>query len=544
MIIKAVQTGSNFFEWVHRRATGENFYANVLLSRDKIEGQYFLHAVVRDISESKKTEKILQDSEERFKSIFDEASDGILLVDAKTSNFYTANKTFCRQLGYNLEEIKKLKVADIHPQKNLPYVLAQFKKITKNESKTAKDIPVKRKDGSIFYADINTATIKIEGRSCLIGFFHDITERRALEQARVRISEAKEKVLLENMGEGVVATDQAGKIIFINRMAEKLLGWSAEQVMGRLVDQAWEIFDEKDQLVLVDKRPLTMALKNKTTIASSSYFYTRKDGAKFPVAINVAPVMVRNKIISAMEVFRDITQEKEIERAKSDFVSIASHQLRTPLTSIQWLTECLEKETLTPRGQEYLNDIKTSVKNLNKLVELLLNVSRIQAGKISLFPQTVEAIDLVEKVMADLEPLYEKKDLAFTLESPAKIMMKTDVSALQNIVQVLFSNAIDYTPVSGHIKVKIKKHGQKILLTVSDNGIGIPLKDQEYIFQEFKRASNAGRLKAAGIGMGLWLAKQAADSLGGRIWLQSREDQGSTFFVELPLKSKATKLKK
>lgn len=232
---------------------------------------------------------------------------------------------------------------------------------------------------------------------------------------------------------------------------------------------------------------------------------------------------------------------EQANKVKSEFVSIASHQLRTPLIGIQWLTELLEKEKLTDKGQKYLSDIRTSIQRLNKLVELLLNVSRIEEGKIEISPQSIDVVNFTKKIVDNLAVLYDsKKRLSFTFTADEKkIIVLTDVSALQNIAQSILSNAVEYTPEGGKIEVKIKKHGQMFLLTVSDTGIGIPKKDQGRIFQEFVRASNAGRLKAAGMGLGLWIAKRATELLGGKIWFESQENKGTTFFVELPIKSKS-----
>ncbi|MBI5731952.1 MAG: hypothetical protein HY982_01170, partial [Candidatus Magasanikbacteria bacterium] len=146
--------------------------------------------------------------------------------------------------------------------------------------------------------------------------------------------------------------------------------------------------------------------------------------------------------------------------------------------------------------------------------------------------------------------LYNKKRLSFVFTADEKkIMAVTDVSAFQNIAQAILSNAIEYTPEGGKIEVKLEKHNQTFLLTVSDTGIGIPKKDQGRIFQKFSRASNAGQLRAAGVGLGLWIAKQATELLGGKIWFESpasakgygvaKENLGTTFFVELPLKSRS-----
>jgi len=352
-------------------------------------------------------------------------------------------------------------------------------------------------------------------------------------------AKAQDEALLASIGDGVIAIDMDGRIILMNKAAQTMLGWHPAELLDKSFFETIPIEDEKGKPVPLEQQPISRALVG-TTTTGHSYYYIRKDKTKFPAAMVATPVIIDKKIVGAIEVFRDITKEKEIDKVKTEFVSIASHQLRTPLIGIQWLAELLKKEKLTDKGQEYLNDIRISIQRLNKLVELLLNVSRLEEGKIEISPQSIDVVNFIKKIVDSLAILNSKKrlSLTFTADEP-KIMALTDVGALQNIAQTILPNATEYTPEGGKIEVKIKKHGRMFLLTVSDTGIGIPKKDQGRMFQEFARASNAGRIKAAGMGLGLWIAKQATELLGGKIWFESQENRGTTFFVELPLKSKS-----
>jgi len=145
----------------------------------------------------KRAGEALRESEKRFRIIFDGATDGILLADSEKRTFILGNKAICGMLGYSLEELKELSVMDIHPKEDLPYVLAQFEKQARREIKLAKDLPVKRKDGSVFYADINTAPIKMSGKICLMGIFRDITERKQAEEERKKLISDLQAALAE-----------------------------------------------------------------------------------------------------------------------------------------------------------------------------------------------------------------------------------------------------------------------------------------------------------------------------------------------------------
>ena len=235
---------------------------------------------------------------------------------------------------------------------------------------------------------------------------------------------------------------------------------------------------------------------------------------------------------------------KGVDREKSDFISVASHQLRTPLTGIQWVVERLLKtqKNLTLQAEEYLNDIHTSAKRLSNLVDTLLNVSRIESGKIGVNPESIEIVEFVKGYFSECMPLCAKKNISLSLKKyPPKLDAVTDQNALRNIIQSLISNAIEYTPEDGKIEISIEKKERTFILTVEDTGIGIPRKEQSSIFEKFTRASNAKLAKTEGTGLGLYIAKQAVELLGGKIWFDSEVGKGTKFYVELPLKSATTK---
>jgi signal transduction histidine kinase len=212
--------------------------------------------------------------------------------------------------------------------------------------------------------------------------------------------------------------------------------------------------------------------------------------------------------------------------------------MRTPLTGIQWVVERFtKKEKLTPKGKEYLEDIHTSAKQLIGLVDLLLNLSRIESGRVGITPEPLEVIGFIKDFLGETTPLRDKKGLKISFEDhPAELAVITDKSAVRNIVQSLVSNAIEYTEAGGSIDIAVQKGDRVFTITVRDTGIGIPQAEQPHIFDKFVRASNAKLYKTDGTGIGLYIAAQAVSRLGGKIWFESEEHKGSTFHVELPLK--------
>jgi PAS domain S-box-containing protein len=367
----------------------------------------------------------------------------------------------------------------------------------------------------------------------------NVSEDLQIEKEKIAEINAKDEAILASIGDGMIATDKDEVVIMMNHAAEVLLGWGSAEFLGKRLYKVLEAYDQQGGIVPFQEWSLHAALTPETSAATTdtTYFYAKKDGTKFPVAITVTPIILNNDIVGTIEIFRDITQEKEVDRQKSEFISIASHQLRTPLTGIQWVVERFtKKEKLTPKGKEYLNDIHMSAKRLTELVDRMLNLSRIEAGRIGVTPEPIEVVGLVASYLQEAAGLCEKKELKVVFKDhPADLDVRTDKSALRNIVQNLISNAIEYTPDKGKITVAIQKKKDVFVITVKDTGIGIPQSEQKQIFEKFVRAKNAKLYKTDGTGIGLYIAYRATSLLGGKIWFESEENKGSTFYVELPL---------
>lgn len=374
-----------------------------------------------------------------------------------------------------------------------------------------------------------------------------------LEREKLIEAKAKDAAVLASIGDGLVATDRDGNITMINGAFENMLGWSESEVRGKPLIEVVHMSDESGNKIPDAERLSTNILKGqtqKTTIATAATF-ARKDGVTFPVSLTIAPIVVGTELIGVVEVFRDTTKERELDRIKGEFISIASHQLRTPLTGIQWVVERFtKKEKLTPKGVEYLNDIHVSARRLTEMVDLLLNLSRIEAGRVVLTHEPIEVIGFMKEYLEECVPLLDKKELKLIFEThPAELFVRTDKNSLRNIIQSLISNAIEYTGVGGRITIAIIKQDHTFMIEIEDTGIGIPKSEQSRIFEKFVRASNAKLYKTDGTGIGLFIAERATNLLGGKIWFESpvrvstkvtnveggNEQEGCRFYVQLPI---------
>ena len=380
----------------------------------------------------------------------------------------------------------------------------------------------------------------------------NVLEDLEAEKEKLAASNAKDGALLGSIGDGVIATDDRGLIMLINTAAEKLLGVKQEEVTGKVLSETIPIEDAKGLPILPGERPMSIALTTGTTTTETGpiYFYARKDKTRFPVSMTVTPVMLGGKVIGAIEVFRDITKEQEIDHAKSEFVSLASHQLRTPLTAVSWYTEMIlegDAGAVNPEQKKYLDEIYIGNQRMIELVNVLLDVSRLELGTLKVELKTTDIRALAQSVLDEQKSESEKKKLVIiqNINKDAPPFL-TDVKLLRVVFQNLLSNSINYTPEGGTVTIEVALSDAKsILIKISDTGYGVPKSQQEKIFTKFFRADNVRNKDKGGTGLGLYIVKLIVEKFGGKIWFESpyfvetskgkEEVQGTTFYVTLPL---------
>lgn len=361
-------------------------------------------------------------------------------------------------------------------------------------------------------------------------------------------SSGKNKTLLEHraeteaifmsIGDGFIATDEFGKITRINPVALDLLGYKEKDLIGHWFPQKIVAVTADNKPIALIDRPMAKAYLTGKTISEKSWYRTAH-GRLMPVHITVSPILLNNKPLGAIEIFRDITLDEEVDRMKSEFISLASHQLRTPLSSIKTYSHMLVDGfmgEITAPQKKSLKTIIAATNRMNELISTLLNITRIESGALDVSPKVIDCKRLTEEVMAELSLLASDKDINLSLRCIGKDSgrLKTDALILKEILTNLLSNAIKYTPAGGSVAAKIQARPKDILFTVSDTGWGIPKAAQEQIFSKFFRAHNISRRETTGTGLGLYLVKGLLEQLGGKIWFTSNEGEGSNFHFTLP----------
>lgn len=508
-----------------------------------------------------------QDSEIFYKSLFDNMTDGLaycrVVFDAAGYPvdfvYVRANKKFNELMG--VKNVAGKKAAEIIPEIHLsnPDLLEICARVALTGEPEKLETYIEPIAGWFLVSVYSPRT------NFFVAMFQDISDRKQIEKKlenakiaarnvledlsaeklRAEIAQAKEEAILLSIGEGLIATDEKGYIVLINKTAEKLLDVKSEEVMGKSIGQVIPIEDERGMPVPPESRLVNMALAGRCDRCHAAqginYYYARKDKTKFPVASMVAPVILDGKVIGAIEVFRDVTREREIDKTKTEFVSIASHQLRTPLSSVSWHAEMLltgDVGKLNKEQKKYLNEVYRGNQRMVKLVNALLNVSRLELGTFAVNPEPIDMVDLVRSVVDEQKKQIDQKKITFSLVFEKNIpAISADPKLLRMVAQNLLSNAVKYTSEKGKIKFSLSlDDGKKfILLKVSDTGCGISEHQQDKIFTKFFRADNAREKDTEGTGLGLYIAKSIIDQAGGSVRFESKENIGTIFYATLPL---------
>lgn len=379
----------------------------------------------------------------------------------------------------------------------------------------------------------------------VMAFTAAVTEERNARRTLIE-ERSIDRAALASVGEGLIVTNRESDIVLMNPLAEALLGMSAAEVTGKKYYDVIPMEREDGTPVPISERPILATINTGRRIASDPFgareFYVKKNGERFPVAYTKTPITLDGVIIGAIELFRDATRETEVDQAKTEFISFASHQLRTPLSVLGLSSELLrgQGELFGQYREEevdsYVRDIQEATQQMNDIINDLLNVSRIESQSLRPAFASVRVVDLISQNLKALGPKIRRKQLKLTTRFPAQpSACITDPRLLSIIIQNLLSNAIKYTPAEGAIEVSVVQEKTHFVIVISDSGYGIPESEQANIFKKLFRASNARQIENEGSGLGLYIVKAMVEGLGGDISFVSKEGEGSTFIVRLPI---------
>ena len=381
----------------------------------------------------------------------------------------------------------------------------------------------------------------------LYNLIRDQAERLGDMLRTQHIETSRSHAILEAVADGVMVTDARRQITLFNPSAENILGLRRSDVVGHSLDHFIGLFGEAGQSWV---QTIRIWSEDPTTYQQEDIFAVQIElDNRRVVSVHLSPVRLRSDFLGTVSIFRDITHEVEVDRLKSEFVATVSHELRTPMTSIKGYVDVMlmgASGQLNEQQQHFLQIVKANTERLAILVNDLLDVSRIEAGKVTLSLQPLGLESIADDIISTVARRMKDEDRPMTIEKdiPSDLpMVNGDPARVHQILDNLIENAYQYTPVDGRILIRMRKVDQMVQVDIKDSGIGISPEEGDRIFERFYRGEDPLVLATSGTGLGLSIVQTLVDMHQGRIWYESAgvPGEGSTFSFTLPVYTSAEK---
>lgn len=359
---------------------------------------------------------------------------------------------------------------------------------------------------------------------------------------------ALDRTILDSIGYGVVTVDRKGNVTGANPAALSILSFSKETILGKDIAQAVQLCGHRGNL-LEGSHPVRECLRSRRVVRSPVNKHVnmrRNDGSLLAISYAVSPLIANNAMFGAIIVFQDVTEERRLDYLKSEFIELASHQLRTPLSALRWYTELFieQKKNLNDDQRGFLREMQHSIVRMVALLNSLLHAAHLEGDNLKPEIRKTDVSQLMRELNEDCRSLARDAGLTCKLNVAGKaITAETDETLLRIVLQNLLSNAVKYSEKGSKraVTFDVSQNKNSVLIAVKDEGMGIPKNEQRRVFQKFFRAKNVRKRDTDGNGLGLYITRTIVERLGGTIDFTSTENKGTTFMVKLPKKAKKSK---
>ncbi len=370
---------------------------------------------------------------------------------------------------------------------------------------------------------------------------------------QLREEYAKDRTILRTIRVGILVVDKNGTVLQVNPATASLLKTEERAIIGKHITAVLPM-QKHEKLLAKEEHPVVRCLHDREEVLISPEVHLNvllSGGTMLPVKVSVTPLQEKRTLLGAIVSFQDVTMERQLDYMKSDFITVASHHLRTPLSTVQWYLELLSAgdggEKLTKEQKSFVVEMRMATKKMTAVLGELMDASRISEEGFTPIYDDVDMNDIVKDVIRNTQPLMKSKGVQHSVELlPQAAVVPTDRLLAGIIIQNLIHNAVKYSKADGSrvLHIRMKRSKQHIHVSVEDHGIGIPYAEQEHIFQKLYRASNARAVESNGAGLGLYSCRMLADRMGASLSFESKEGDGSTFIASFPVVRKGKMLKK
>ena len=459
-----------------------------------------------------------------------------------------ANPAFEEVSGYKLEEIIGNSAENIFDKKGIEKL---SKETLEKGVVRGKEIKLFNKEKKEIPGSAATTVRKTEEEEVVgyfLGFFElsDVKKREKelkdtqialtnmiedVEEARVIAEEEKNKTeaVISNLTDGLLVFNRENRLSLINPLTEKIFDLKARDLVGRSIPEL-KTFPTLEPLIKILGEEIKKTSREEILIKE-----------ELTLEVSTVQVATKEKKLGTLVILHDISREKIVERMKTEFVSLAAHQLRTPLSAIKWTLKMLLDGDLGEISEEQKSFVAKTYMSNERMISLindLLDITRIEEGRYLFKPALVEIEPVVQLIFDSCKEEADRKKIKMEFRKPEKKLSRVmiDVEKIKLVIQNFLENAIKYTPAEGKITASLRGLKKEIEFSVKDTGVGIPKDQQERVFVKFFRGANVVRMDTEGTGLGLFISKNIIEAHGGRVWFESGENKGSVFCFALPLK--------
>lgn len=509
---------------------------------------------------------VLRASEERYRHLFESSPLPMWVYDLESLAFLAVNDTAVRHYGYSRDEFLEMTIKDIRPPEDVGPLLDSIPHLPDLTPVTR--WRHRKKDGTIIIVEISSHAFAQNGTPARLVLANDITARERADEA-LRRSEAQLDAVFEAMGDGVVVFDMSGNAVLVNEAEARINGFASAEEMKRNLASFAEIYEISGldgQALPPEEWPASRVLRGESVVNTELVARRRDTGREWLFSFSGEPVRdARGTQVLAVVITRDVTERKRLEqvrrdafeleaqnrriqeanRLKSEFLANMSHELRTPLNAILGFGELLHDGVVSPdstQHAEFLGHILKSGRHLLQLINDVLDLAKVEAGKVQFRPESIELEPVIDEVMSVVRAISVEKNIRMSaaVDPGLKDGVYLDPARLKQILYNFLSNALKFTPPGGEVTVRARAEGEaSLVIEVQDTGPGIAPQDIGRLFVEFQQLDAGMARHHGGTGLGLALARRLAEAQGGSVGVRSTLGQGSVFHVLLPRRSPA-----
>lgn len=478
----------------------------------------------------------------RLAAVIQQMPGGVIIAEARSGKLSMANEQVNHIWRHSFIEAASIaeynQYNGFHPdgRSYTPEEWPLARSLLRGEIVTNEEIEILRGDRTRGTISVSSSPIRDHAGqiTAAVTTFSDITEQKKAEEA-LRYQSQLTKTIADNAASCLFMIDTQGRGTYINRAGENITGYTLEEIQGQVLHELIHHTRPDGTPYPISECPLDRALPLNVEVRDHEDVFVRKDGTFFPVVCAASPISKNGVLVGTVIEVQDITERKRLERRGDEFLSLASHELKTPITSIMGFAELLlrrAQKRQTPEPElKVLESINRQADRLTRLITDMLDVSRIATDKLTIQFEDVDLSAFLHEVVEQLQMVNGSH--TFTLNDSYPCIVYANHDRLQQVMLNLLSNAIHHSPEHSTIRITLQQVRHEAIVSVQDEGVGIPKEKQAKLFQRFYQAQEQ---PARGMGLGLYISREIIERHGGMIWVVSEEGKGSTFSFSLPLR--------